>query len=60
MKTAASAVEALKLIESFEPQLLISDIGMPEMDGYELIRAVRALPPQQGEYPGSVFERLFF
>ena len=51
VKTAASAAEALKLIELFRPQLLISDIGMPGMDGYELIRAVRALPPEQGRIP---------
>ena len=51
VKTAASAAEALKLIEPFEPQLLISDIGMPEMNGYELIRAVRALPPEQASIP---------
>ena len=51
VKTAASAAEALKLIELFRPQLLISDIGMPGMDGYELIRAIRALPPQQSGIP---------
>ena len=51
VKTAASAAEALKLIELFRPQLLISDIGMPGMDGYELIRAIRALPLQQSGIP---------
>ena len=28
--------------------MLISDIGMPEEDGYSLLRRVRALPPEQG------------
>jgi CheY-like chemotaxis protein len=28
--------------------VLISDIGMPDADGYQLIRAVRALPPAEG------------
>ena len=51
VKTAASGAEALEAITSFQPQLLISDIGMPGMDGYELIRAVRALPPEQGRIP---------
>jgi PAS domain S-box-containing protein len=30
------------------PQVLLSDIGMPDEDGYSLIRRVRALPPEQG------------
>ena len=28
--------------------MLIADIGMPEADGYELLRRVRALPPERG------------
>jgi signal transduction histidine kinase/ActR/RegA family two-component response regulator len=39
---AASGGEALEMIEQLQPNLLISDIGMPGMDGYELIRTVRA------------------
>ena len=42
--TAGSAREALETIERERPHLLISDIGMPGEDGYELIRKVRALP----------------
>ena len=30
------------------PDVLVSDIGMPEEDGYALIRQVRALPPERG------------
>jgi PAS domain S-box-containing protein len=41
--TAESADEALNLIEDFKPDVLISDIGMPGEDGYELIRKVRML-----------------
>jgi signal transduction histidine kinase/ActR/RegA family two-component response regulator len=46
--TAASAVEALDLIERLRPDVLISDIGMAGEDGYELIRKVRALPAESG------------
>lgn len=37
-----SAPKALILIGQAQPDILLSDIGMPEMTGYELIRAVRA------------------
>jgi CheY-like chemotaxis protein len=39
---AASAREALELIESFRPDVIVSDVGMPEQDGYDFIRQVRA------------------
>jgi CheY-like chemotaxis protein/anti-sigma regulatory factor (Ser/Thr protein kinase) len=45
---AGSATEALALIESWRPDVLISDIGMPVEDGYELIRKVRALTAEKG------------
>lgn len=41
VRLAASAAEALKSFEQTPPDLLISDIGMPEMDGYQLIRQIR-------------------
>ncbi len=44
VRLAASVTEALSIIESELPDLLVSDIGMPEEDGYSLIRKVRALP----------------
>jgi PAS domain S-box-containing protein len=44
----ASATEVLTNFESFQPDILISDIGMPEMDGYTLIQQIRALPPEKG------------
>jgi PAS domain S-box-containing protein len=43
-----SAAEALEAIAAHVPDLLISDIGMPGEDGYELIRRVRQLPPENG------------
>ena len=39
---APTVMDALAILQKFEPQILISDIGMPESDGYELIRKVRA------------------
>ena len=49
--TAASAEEALVLLESEHPDLLISDVGMPVKDGYHLIRSVRALRDDRGATP---------
>ncbi|WP_416674465.1 PAS domain S-box protein [Egbenema bharatensis] len=46
--TVASAAEALSILQSFRPHVLISDIGMPSVDGYALIQKVRSLPPDQG------------
>ena len=46
--TAASAAEALLAIERAQPHVLISDISMPVTNGYEFIRAVRSLPPENG------------
>jgi PAS domain S-box-containing protein len=46
--TAASADEALVLVERERPDVLVSDIGMPDADGYELLRRVRARSPEQG------------
>ena len=46
--TAASANEALAALQSQRPDVLVSDIGMPEEDGFTLIRRVRSLPVEQG------------
>ncbi|MBD0370010.1 MAG: PAS domain S-box protein [Pyrinomonadaceae bacterium] len=45
---AATVAEALEAMRANVPDLIISDIGMPEEDGYELIRRVRALPEESG------------
>jgi signal transduction histidine kinase/CheY-like chemotaxis protein len=47
--TVNCATEALAIIAENPPDILISDIGMPDMDGYELLRQVRALPSQQNK-----------
>ncbi|GAC1403007.1 MAG: hypothetical protein NVSMB56_18000 [Pyrinomonadaceae bacterium] len=43
-----SAREALSALRVWQPDALVCDIGMSEMDGYELIRRVRALPSEKG------------
>jgi signal transduction histidine kinase/CheY-like chemotaxis protein len=46
--TCSSAAECLQRLPVFQPDVLITAIGMPEMVGYSLMRAVRALPPEKG------------
>lgn len=41
VRVANSATEALQLLKPFQPHLLISDIGMPEVDGYMLMRQIK-------------------
>ena len=46
--TAASAGEALEMLQAWRPHVLLCDVGMPDGDGYELIRRVRELPLERG------------
>ena len=48
MKCASSSSEAMAIIESWRPDVLIADIGMPIEDGYGLIKRVRELPRELG------------
>lgn len=41
---ATNGVQALKIVERLHPQLIISDISMPEMDGYELCSILKTDP----------------
>ncbi|MBD2447551.1 PAS domain S-box protein [Nostoc sp. FACHB-152] len=45
---AASAIEALEIWPQFQPDILVCDVAMPEMDGYTFIREVRTWTKQQG------------
>jgi CheY-like chemotaxis protein len=45
---AASAAEAFEAVARERPDILFSDIGMPDEDGYALIRRIRTLPAAQG------------
>src|SRR6185295_13800309 len=46
--TVGTAAEALRAVETERPDVLVSDIGMPDVDGYELLRRVRALGHARG------------
>jgi PAS domain S-box-containing protein len=48
VKACASAAEALESVEGWRPSVLVSDIGMPDEDGYALIGRLRALGPERG------------
>ncbi len=45
VELAASAAEALALVESMMPDLVITDLVMPDMDGFELTRKVKEKVP---------------
>jgi PAS domain S-box-containing protein len=51
VSVAATALEALDRLELEKPQVLVSDIGLPDVDGYELVRRVRAQSGQQSKIP---------
>jgi CheY-like chemotaxis protein len=51
---AADAGEAMKLLATRHPHILVSDIGLPGVDGYELIRRIRQLEAQGAQYIPAV------
>jgi PAS domain S-box-containing protein len=46
--TAATVADAMFAVEHGRPHVLVSDVAMPEMDGYELLRRIRALGQSRG------------
>ncbi|MFQ4140648.1 ATP-binding protein [Chlorogloeopsis sp. ULAP02] len=54
VSVAASATEALALLDHFQPDILISDIGMPDIDGYMLMQQIRNRSPKQGGLMGAI------
>ncbi len=54
VRTAASAEQAMSAIEEEVPDVLVSDLGMPEVDGFELLARVHALGPLRGGNVPSV------
>jgi PAS domain S-box-containing protein len=51
VKACQSTAEALTVIEEWKPAILVSDISMPEEDGYSLIKRVRMLDSEQRDVP---------
>lgn len=48
VRVAYSGKRALEMVEEFRPDIVFSDIGMPEMDGYQLARKMRLQPSLSG------------
>ncbi|EYF06482.1 ATP-binding protein [Chondromyces apiculatus] len=48
VRVAQSAEKALEVFSGWKPDLVVSDIGMPDVDGYALMRQVRAMPRKAG------------
>jgi CheY-like chemotaxis protein len=44
VRTARNVKEAMKLVKSWSPEVIITDIGLPEEDGYSFIKTLRARP----------------
>lgn len=50
VRAVGSALVALEVLEQFHPDVLVSDLRMPDIDGYSLMRRVRALEEQNGRH----------
>jgi CheY-like chemotaxis protein len=48
VRVAYSGQAGLDMLQSFSPELILLDLGMPKMDGYETARRIRALPNGRG------------
>ncbi len=47
-RAVSSAAEAIAVLDEWRPDVLVSDIAMPEEDGYSLIRRIRLRSPEKG------------
>ena len=47
-QTAATGAAALERVDEFRPEVVILDLGLPELDGYEVARRIRANPEHAG------------
>ncbi len=52
--TAEGGKQALALVEQQKPDVIVSDIGMPEMDGYEFIKRVRAFEKHSDRHTPAI------
>jgi len=48
VRSATSSADAFRAFHEFRPNVLVSDLGMPEEDGYSLISRIRSLAPEEG------------
>jgi signal transduction histidine kinase len=48
VRAVGTANEALSLLDCWVPDVVVSDIGMPGLDGYEFMQTLRSRPPEQG------------
>ncbi|HEY6122530.1 MAG TPA: PAS domain S-box protein [Pyrinomonadaceae bacterium] len=48
VKAAVSAAEAMELVRNWQPEVVVSDLSMPDVDGYTFIRELRALKQNGG------------
>ena len=48
VKLEASARDAIATLTQSQPDIILNDLGMPEIDGYSLMRQIRALTPGRG------------
>jgi PAS domain S-box-containing protein len=48
LRAVSTAQEALGMLDHWLPDVIVSDIGMPGLDGYEFMRMLRARPPERG------------
>jgi CheY-like chemotaxis protein len=46
--TAESASQARRILQEFRPDILVSDIAMPDEDGFALLQSVRLMPAENG------------
>ena len=53
VRTAASALDALDVIAAEAPDVMVSDLGMPGMDGFELIQRVRQMEGAVRDLPAA-------
>jgi hypothetical protein len=48
LRAVGTATEALALLDEWLPDVIVSDIGMPNVDGYEFMRLLRSRPQERG------------
>jgi CheY-like chemotaxis protein len=51
VREASAAREAIEQLRADPPDVLVSDIGMPDLDGYQFIRQYRAMEPKGSRLP---------